>query len=84
MTVVREQYRFYRTEQQTLEARQAERMGEELLTEYLHTLVDPYGTVTSALCQTRQTAGGLAVTLRAECREQIGEQTPIYTEFADE
>ena len=84
VTVVREQYRFYRTEQQTLEARQAERMGEELLTEYLHTLVDPYGTVTSALCQTRQTAGGLAVTLRAECREQIGEQTPIYTEFADE
>ena len=67
-----------------LEAVQAERMGEDLLVEYLHTLVDPYGTVTSALCQTRQTGESFVVTLRAECREQIGRQVPIYTEFADE
>ena len=84
MTVVKEHYRFYRTEQQTLDTPQAQREGEEILTEYLHTLVDPHGTVTSALCQTRQTAAGMEVTLRAECREQIGEQSPIYTEFADE
>lgn len=84
VTVVREHYRFYQTELQTLEARQAEREGEAILTEYLHTLVDPYGTVVSALCQTRQTGDSFAVTLRAECREQIGEQTPIYTESADE
>ena len=84
VTAVREQYRFYRAEQKALEAQQAERMGEELLTEYLHTLVDPYGTVTSALCQTRQTGETYVVTLRAECREQIGRQVPIYMEFADE
>jgi len=84
VTAVREQYRFYRAEQQMLEAVQAERMGEDLLVEYLHTLVDPYGTVTSALCQTRQTGESFVVTLRAECREQIGRQVPIYTEFADE
>ena len=84
VTVVKEHYRFYQPEQQTLDAGQAQREGEAILTEYLHTLVDPHGTVTSALCQTRQTAGGLEVTLRAECREQIGEQMPIYTEFMDE
>ena len=84
VTVVKERFRFYRTEQQMLDAPQAQREGEAFLTEYLHTLVDPYGTVVSALCQTRQTPAGLEVTLRAECREQIGEQSPIYTEFADE
>ena len=84
VTVVKERLRFYRTELQALDALQAQREGEAFLTEYLHTLVDPYGTVVSALCQTRQTPAGLEVTLRAECREQIGEQSPIYTEFADE
>ena len=84
VTVVTERFRFYRTERQTLDAPRAQREGEALLTEYLHTLVDPHGTVTSVLCQTRQTAAGMEVTLRAECREQIGEQRPIYTEFTDE
>ena len=54
-----------------------------MLTEYLHTLVDPYGTVESTLCSSRQKSGRLLVTLKAECREQIGEQVPIYTENMD-
>ena len=84
VTVVRECYRFYQTERESFAAAQIQRQGEAILEEYLHTLVDPYGTVSSALCQTRQTAAGLEVTLRAECQEQIGEQSPIYMEFTDE
>ena len=65
-------------------AAQAEARGEEILTEYLHTLVDPYGAVSSTLCASRQTAEGLLVTLSAECVEQIGRSVPIYTEPTEE
>lgn len=84
VTMVTEECRFYERAQQSLDPKQAEQAGEAILTEYLHTLVDPYGTVTSTLCDARQTGNGLLVTLRAECEEQIGVQVPIYTETADE
>ena len=42
--------------------------------------MDPYGTVESTLCTTRQKGDTLLVTLTAECLEQIGESVPIYTE----
>ena len=59
---------------------EAKAAGEQILTEYLHTLVDPYGTVESTLCTARQKGDTLLVTLTAECQEQIGESVPIYTE----
>ena len=43
-------------------------------------MVDPYGTVISTLCASRQRGDALEVTLSAECRERIGESVPIYTE----
>ena len=84
VTAVVETYRFYETASAEISAAQAEARGEEILTEYLHTLVDPYGTVSSTLCTSRQTADGLLVTLSAECVEQIGQTVPIYTEPTEE
>ena len=46
-------------------AAQAESRGEAILTDYLHTLVDPYGTVSSTLCTSRREGDGLLVTLPA-------------------
>ena len=83
VTVVTETYRFYETETVTLDAAQAEALGEEILTEQLEAQVAPYGTVTSTLCTSRQEGGGLLVTLTAECVEQIGRTVPIYTEPDD-
>ena len=50
------------------------------MTEQLRSMVDPYGTVISTLCASRQRGDALEVTLSAECRERIGESVPIYTE----
>ena len=79
MTAVVETLRYYETVSAEVDAAQAEARGEEILTDYLHTLVDPYGTVSSTLCTSRRTEGGLLVTLTAECVEQIGRTVPIYT-----
>ena len=84
VTAVVETYRYYEPVAAQVSAAQAEARGEEILTEYLHTLVDPYGTVSSTLCTTRQTADGLLVTLSAECVEQIGQTVPIYTDPTEE
>ena len=79
VTSVTETYRFYETTPAEISAAQAERMGEEILSDYLHTLVDPYGTVSSTLCTSRREGEGVRVTLTAECVEQIGQSVPIYT-----
>ena len=79
VTAVVETLRYYETVPAEVDAAQAEARGEEILTDYLHTLVDPYGTVSSTLCTSRRTEGGLLVTLTAECVEQIGRTVPIYT-----
>ena len=84
VTAVVETYRYYEPVAAQVSAAQAEARGEEILTEYLHTLVDPYGTVRSTLCASRQTGEGLLVTLTAECVEQIGQTVPIYTEPTEE
>ena len=78
VSTVREVWRCYTTETVTLTAEEARRQGEEILTAYLHTLVDPYGTVQSSLCTARENGGVLRVTLTAECREEIGRTVPIY------
>lgn len=83
VTVVTERYRFYETEPSAVDPQAAEEAAGALLEEYLHTLVDPYGQVRSVLCSSRSTDGGVLVTLRAECEEQIGETVPIYQDNPD-
>ena len=80
VTSVTETYRFYETVPAEIPAARAEAQGEAILTDYLHTLVDPYGTVSSTLCTSRREGDSLLVTLTAECVERIGERVPIYTE----
>jgi similar to stage IV sporulation protein len=66
------------TEQTTEE--KAERQGEKILTDVLHTLLDEEGSVSSTLCSSKRNGDSLTVTLRAECVEQIGQQIPVYTD----
>ena len=80
VTLVTERCRMYEAHEAAVEPMEAKAAGEQILTEYLHTLVDPYGTVESTLCTARQKGDTLLVTLTAECQEQIGESVPIYTE----
>lgn len=75
-----ETLRFYETFPVKLDLLRAEQMGERILTEQLQTLVEPYGTVSSTLCSTRQKGDALEVTLTAECVEEIGKTVPILTE----
>ena len=83
VTVVTETYRFYDTVPAEQSAAQAERAAEAVLTERLHAMVDPWGTVSSTLCASRRRGDSLTVTLAAECVEQIGESVPILTEESD-
>ena len=78
VTLVRETYRFYERTETEADPAAAESAGEAILTEYLHSLVDPYGTVTTTLCTSRQRGDVLEVTLAAECQEEIGRTAPIY------
>ena len=84
VTFVKEPFRFYETVPAEVSAAQAESRGEAILTDYLHTLVDPYGTVSSTLCTSRREGDGLLVTLTAECVEEIGRAVPIYTDPTEE
>lgn len=80
VTLVTETVRFYETAETALDQARAEKAAEAALTEQLHTIVDPYGTVSSTLCTSRRRGDTLTVTLSAECVEQIGERVPILTE----
>ena len=80
VTLVTEEYRFYETAETAVAPLEAEKAAEQILTAYLHSLVDSYGTVSSTLCTSRQQGDSLTVTLTAECVEQIGESVPIYME----
>ena len=84
VTVVTETCRFYETAPQARSPVEAERAAEQVLTEQLQRMVEPYGTVRSTLCSSRQKGDTLTVTLTAECEEEIGESVPIYTEDAQE
>jgi len=76
--------RFYETERVERSAAQAGRLGEAILKQRLETMVEPYGTVRSTLCTSRQKGDVLEVTLSAECVEEIGQSVPIFTEVPDE
>ena len=83
VTSVKETYRYYETVPSEISAARAEERGEAILTDYLYTLVDPYGTISSTLCTSRREGDTLRVTLTAECVERIGQRVPIYTGEAD-
>ena len=83
VTLVVEKYHFYETAEAAVTPVEAEKAAEQVLTAYLHSLVDPYGSVSSTLCTSRQQGDSLTVTLTAECVEQIGESVPIYMEDSD-
>ena len=83
VAVVTETYRFYETVSAGRTAAEAERAAEAALTEQLHAMVDPYGTVSSTLCTSRRRGDVLTVTLAAECVEEIGLSVPILTEESD-
>ena len=84
VTLVTETCRFYETEPRERSPVEAERAAEQVLTEQLQRMVEPYGAVRSTLCASCQRGGTLTVTLTAECEEEIGESVPIYTEDAQE
>lgn len=81
--LVTETWQFYDTLPVERTQAQAQAAAETVLKEYLHSIVDPYGSVQSTLCSSRRQGDHLLVTLSAECEEQIGEQVPILTEKAD-
>ena len=83
VTLVTETCRFYETAPQSRSPVEAERAAEQVLAEQLQRMVEPYGTVRSTLCSSRQGGDTLTVTLTAECEEEIGESVPIYTEEPD-
>lgn len=82
VTVERETFRPFTLQRVTAAPEQARKRGEQLLTAYLHTLVDGYGEIVSSLCTGGASGDALTVTLTAECREQIGKIVPIYTDEA--
>ena len=84
VTTVTDTYRFYETTEVEISPEAAKAAAEEILTQQLHVLVDPYGTVSSTLCTAKQKGDTLVVTLAAECVEEIGRTVPIYTEETEQ
>ena len=83
VTVVAERFCFYEGETVSRLAPEAEQYAGGVLSAYLKTMVEPYGSITSTLCSARQRGDTLEVTLTAECREEIGQSVPILQEEAD-
>ena len=84
ITLVTETWRFYESVPTPQVAAQTEKTAEAILKAQLLQMVEPYGEVCSTLCSSRQRGDTLLVTLSAECREEIGESVPIYTEEPDD
>ena len=84
LTGVEETLRIYRTVPARLAPEAVEQHLAEVLNGYLSELVAPWGTVSSTLVTSRLAGDRLEVTLRAECREEIGVRVPLYQENAEE
>ena len=84
VTLVTETWRFYEAVPTPQDAAGAEQAAGAILNDQLLRMVEPYGEVRSTLCSSRQRGDTLLVTLSAECREEIGETAPIYTEEIEE
>lgn len=80
LTAETETYVPYSTVRETLSAAEAQKRGRKILEEYLRSLLDGEGKVSSVLCTSTRSGDTLTVRLRAECTEQIGRKEPIYTE----
>ena len=80
MTIEKEVWRFYDCAKETITATDAEKEGAKVLLHQLEAEVAPYGSIETTLCSSRIVGENLEVTLRAECRESIGELTPILVE----
>ena len=79
VTLETETLRFYETEIVACDPAQRQAETGAVLEQYLHSLVDAYGTVTAAQGSSRVRGDVLTVTLTAECREELGTRVPIYT-----
>lgn len=79
VTLETETLRFYETEIVACDPAQRQAETGAVLEQYLHSLVDAYGTVTAAQVSSRVRGDVLTVTLTAECREELGTRVPIYT-----
>ena len=79
VTTTRETYRFYELVPAAWTVAQVRDRAEAALRFQLQTEVEPYGEIRSALCSFRQRGDTLDVTLSAECVEEIGVLTPVYT-----
>ena len=73
----RTEYRAYETRPAALNAAAARNMLEERLLARLDALVGEDGAVLNTVFTVREEDGMLVVTLRAECREQIGREVPF-------
>ena len=80
VTVRTECCHFYTVVPEELSQKEAERRMKTVLTAFLEEQVAPYGTVSSTLVSSRRRGDQLWVTLQAECREEIGQRVPLYTE----
>lgn len=80
LRVETETYRLFERVEVERKPETAERQTGEVLRAYLERLVEPYGTISSTLVSSRRRGDVLLVTLKAECREEIGERRPLYTE----
>ena len=74
---VKERICYYETAETERSIAAAKEEGEQLLQEYLRTLLPEGGEVLAELAAAEQRNGRLRVTLRAECLEQIGEAVEI-------
>lgn len=73
-------HRFYERQAAALDPAAAKDYAEGVLNEQLEAMVRPYGTVLSSACTAREEGGILAVTLTAQCLEEIAQKAPILTE----
>lgn len=78
--IEQEVYRFYQTAAVEQTPEQLEEQTGLILSDYLESIVSPYGTVEKTEITSRQRGTILTVTLQAECVEEIGQTVPFFTE----
>lgn len=80
LTAETEEYVPYAVSRERLSAADAVKRGKEILENYLRSLLDREGKISSVLCSSARHGDVLTVKLTAECVEQIGRKEPVYTE----
>ena len=80
LAVETECYRHFERREEEERPERLQRQLEGALERYLDRLVSPGGKVQSTLTDARRQGDSLRVTLKAECREEIGRWVPLYQE----